>query len=152
MIGKTINSERVWQSADGKRTIWSVLLQAPDGKNYRLKTYSPAVSRMGYEGDIESYEAKNGERFVRQVPKAPVGTPSGDARDDNIRAQWAIGQAINLASATMEKDKIDLSVIESYAKDLFATVSRVKGETFSPDMRERAHNYISRNLPQTANA
>jgi hypothetical protein len=37
-----------------------------------------------------------------------------------------------------------MPVIEKYAKDLFATVSRVKGEQFTPDMAEQADQYIQR--------
>lgn len=153
MIGKTMDSHQVWQTPDGKRTIWDVILQSPDGKNYKLKTFSTAISRVGFEGDVQSYESKNGERFVRQAPKPAeqtAGQPAAESRDHNIRAQWAIGQAINLASATMEPQKITMPLIEQYAKDLFATVSRVTGETFTDEMRDRAAGYISRNMPQPA--
>jgi hypothetical protein len=72
-------------------------------------------------------------------------------RDASIRAQWAIGQAIALASATMDRQKITMPVIERYAKDLFATVSRVKGEQLSFPAMEQAeeliHHYAQ---PQTA--
>ena len=64
-------------------------------------------------------------------------------RDDSaIRAQWAIGQAINLASVKMDKEAITLPVIERYAKELFATVSRVKGEQISPELEREAEEYI----------
>jgi hypothetical protein len=136
---KTINSEQVWQSSDGQRTIWEVTLKADDGKEYRLKTYSNKIAQMGFDGEVRSYVNPRGERFVRQVPSAK---PSFGRDDSAIRAQWAIGQAINLASVKMDKEAITLPVIEKYAKELFATVSRVKGEPITPEMENKAESYI----------
>ncbi len=140
MHAKTINSEQVWQSSDGQRTIWEVTLQAQDGKEYKLKTYSAKIGKLGFEGDVRSYLNPRGERFVRQVPAA---TKPAFSRDDAaIRAQWAIGQAINLASVKMDKEAITLPVIERYAKELFATVSRVKGDDVTPELEAEAEGYI----------
>ena len=137
---KTTHVEQVWQSPDGKRTIWEVTLQGDDGRDYRLKTYSPKISQLGFKGEVQSYVNARGERFVRQVLKPK---PSFTQRDDNaIRAQWAIGQAINLASVKMDRDAITLPVIERYAKELYETVSRVKGEQITPMMQAEAENYI----------
>lgn len=138
---KTINSEQVWQSSDGQRTIWEVTLKGDDGREYRLKTYSNKIAQLGFDGEVRSYVNPRGERFVRQVPSAKPSFNSG--RDDSaIRAQWAIGQAINLASVKMDKEAITLPVIEKYAKELFATVSRVKGEPMTPEMENKADQYI----------
>ena len=137
---KTIHAEQIWASSDGQRTIWEVTLRASDGKEYRLKTYSNKIAQMGFEGEVRSYVNPRGERFVRQIPTA---TKPNFSRDDNaIRAQWAIGQAINLASVKMDKEAITLPVIEKYAKELFATVSRVKGEPLTPEMEDKAESYI----------
>lgn len=147
MYAKTINSEQVWQSADGQRTIWEVTLKPTDekeqGKEYTVKTYSSQISRIGHEGEVRSYVNPRGERFVRQVPtieKRPRSQPDQLA----IRAQWAIGQAINLASVKMDKDAITLPVIEKYAKELFATVSRVRGEDLSDEDKQAGDDYIER--------
>ncbi|HEX7368272.1 MAG TPA: hypothetical protein VF261_01285 [Candidatus Saccharimonadales bacterium] len=131
MQAKTTHSERIWQSPDGKRTIWEVQLRAEDSSDYRLKTYSPAVAQLGFRGQVKSYLNRFGERFVRQDAEAnrAAKASSGYSRDDNaIKAQWAIGQAINLASVKMDKEAITLPIIEEYAKQLYATVTRVKGE------------------------
>lgn len=137
MFVKTVDSKQVWQSPDGQKTIWDVLLEA-DGKQYPLKTYSSTIAAKGFEGDVESYLNQRGDRFVRQLVKnQPI-----DSREGSIRAQWAIGQAIALASATMDKKSITMPVIEKYAKELFATVSRVKGEEFTSDMMAHAEGYI----------
>ncbi|HEY5668215.1 MAG TPA: hypothetical protein VIR03_03550 [Candidatus Saccharimonadales bacterium] len=138
---KTIESTQVWQSPDGQKTIWEVILQAADNKEYRLKTFSPRIAEVGFEGEVESYVNNRGDRFVRQTAKE---RQTGDAnREVSIRAQWAIGQAIALASATMDRQKINMKVIEKYAKDLFATVSRVKGEEVSPEEMQQAAKFIS---------
>jgi hypothetical protein len=76
----------------------------------------------------------------------------GYSRDDNaIRAQWAIGQAINLASVKMDKDKITMPVIERYARELYETVSRVKGDKLSNMERDEADDLI-KGLTQPASA
>lgn len=151
---KTTDSEQLWQSPDGQKKIWSVVLKTDAGEEYRLKTYSDRISQLGYEGEVESYVSKQGDRFVRQhKAEQPAGARGSYGRDDAaIRAQWAIGQAINLASVKMDKDAITLPVIETYAKQLFATVSRVKGETVTPDMEKEAEQYIRGGLNQTAAA
>lgn len=145
---KTINSEQVWQSPDGAKKIWSVKLATPDGKDYQLKTYSTAVAQPNFSGEVYSYLDKRGERFVRQVPKPKVGSaakrPAYGRDDDAIRAQWAIGQAINLASVKMDKAEITLPVIETYARELFATVSRVKGEKLSAQREAAAAEHIQK--------
>lgn len=146
---KTIDSEQIWQSPDGTKKMWSVKLATPEGKDYRLKTYSGMVAQPNFTGEVYSYADKRGERFVRQVPKAksaPAAAkkPAYTRDDDAIRAQWAIGQAINLASVKMPKDDITLPVIERYARELFATVSRVKGETLTPEREAEAASHIQK--------
>jgi hypothetical protein len=139
MQAKTIKSEQVWQSSDGQRTIWEVTLRGEDGKEYRLKTYSSKISEIGHEGEVRSYVNPRGERFVRQVPDQRPRIVRDDA---SIRAQWAIGQAINLASVKMDKDQITLPVIEKYAMELYATVSRVKGEPVDQALLDEAERNI----------
>lgn len=152
MQAKTTDSQQVWQSPDGKRTIWEVQLQAEDGSDYKLKTYSPQIAQMGFKGQVKSYLNRFGERFVRQMEEpAEAKTAAGGhgyGRDDNaIKAQWAIGQAINLASVKMPKEDITMPVIEEYAKQLYATVTRVKGEELSP-AEEAAAGAQIQNLAQ----
>jgi hypothetical protein len=43
----------------------------------------------------------------------------------------------------MDKDAITLPIIEKYAKELFATVSRVKGEPLTPEQEAEAEQFIS---------
>ena len=69
---KTIDSEQVWQSPDGEKKIWSVKLETPEGKDYQLKTYSEAIAKPNFNGEVYSYLDKRGERFVRQATKAPA--------------------------------------------------------------------------------
>lgn len=150
---KTTDVEQLWQSPDGQKTIWGVTLQSPTGDTYRLRTYSKQIGSLGFSGDVESYATPRGDRFVRQIQKdkAPVKIGSYQRDDSAIRAQWAIGQAINLASVKMPKEDITLPVIESYAKELFATVSRVKGEPVTAESEREAANYIQ-SFTQTAAA
>jgi hypothetical protein len=145
----TKESEQIWQSPDGQKRIWSVVLETPEGNDYKLKTYSGQVAQPNFKGDVYTYLNPRGERFVRQEKKQPAtaGSPgkSGFSRDDEaIKAQWAIGQAINLASVKMDKEAITLPVIERYAKELFKTVSRVKGETLTAEQEANAAQHIER--------
>lgn len=147
---QTIDSEQIWQSPDGIKKIWEVTLKSPQGSTYRLKTYSPQIAQPNFAGEVYSYLNKRNERFVRQQAKPATTAKSSFQRDDNaIRAQWAIGQAINLASVKMDKEAITLPVIETYAKELFATVSRVKGEPVTPELEAAAEQNI-RSFTQTA--
>jgi hypothetical protein len=141
MTAKTINSQQVWQSPDASKRIWEVTLLAENGETYKLKTYSNKISDLGFTGELQSYTNRLGDLFVRQ--KKQPQTANTNRRDDNaIRAQWAIGQAIALASATMDKQKITMPVIERYAKQLFATVTRVKGQKLTSEMEAEAAGYI----------
>jgi hypothetical protein len=138
---RTTHSTQMWQSPDGKRTIWEVTLESSDGNDYKLKTYSPQIAEVGWSGEVRSYLNPRGDRFVRALSGPARSEPSG--RDDlSIRAQWAIGQAINLASVKMEKDAITMPVIEKYAKELFETVSRVKGEQLSDEDKRAGDDMI----------
>lgn len=96
MIGKTTSSKEIWKSSDGQRTIWEVDLTMGDNEKYRLKTFSPEIAKVGFEGDVESYlNEKTGDKFVRQ-PKQQGGYKGGGSKQNNqpvIQAQWAIGQA-----------------------------------------------------------
>lgn len=152
---KTTNAEQIWQSPGGTRKIWQVTLKADDGSEYQLKTYSPKIAVNGFEGHVKSYLNDRGERFVRQMATATsVGAVSGSGwqpRDDAaIRAQWAIGQAISLASVKMDKDKITMPVIEKYARELFATVSRVKGEPEDAEFAAQGESHIKGFTQQAA--
>jgi hypothetical protein len=144
MRAKTLQSEQVWQSPDGQKTIWNVVIEA-DGKQYPLKTFSGKVAEVGFEGEVESYTNQRGDRFVKQLPKPATHEAAGKgySRDDAaIKAQWAIGQAIAYLTAVMDKKAVNMQLIEDYAKQLYATVSRVKGETFTPQMGRDAEQYI----------
>lgn len=146
---KTTHSEQIWKSPDGSRTIWEVTLKTESGDDYKMNTYSPKIATMGFSGEVKSYLNDRGDRFARQMPTAAANT--GYQRDDNaIRAQWAIGQAISLASVKMDKEAITMPVIEKYAKELFATVSRVKGETLTPQLEQQAARSIKNLTQQTA--
>lgn len=139
---KTTHSEQIWKSPDGSRTIWEVTLKTDSGDDYKMKTYSAKIAQMGFSGEVKSYLNDRGDRFARQLP-ATTPTGTGYRRDDNaIRAQWAIGQAISLASVKMDKEAITMPVIEKYAKELFATVSRVKGDTMTPQLERQAEQHI----------
>lgn len=88
---------------------------------------------MTLYGTVENKVSRAGKDYLKfkREKKEEVSSPGEPAktswqpRDDMaIRAQWAIGQAVNMAA---QVDKAPLSDIEEYATQLFAMVDRVKG-------------------------
>lgn len=58
-------------------------------------------------------------------------------RDDAvIRAQWAIGQAVQIEVAAKKTGTIDLDAIQQYATDFYIMVDRVKGSSESTQSAE----------------
>lgn len=125
MIVKTITQEQVWQSPGGQKTIWNVTL---DGgvKQYSLKTFDAAIATVGFAGEVESYVNQRGERFVKQVGKSD-GTSAGGG-DDRIKAQWAIGQAVQAVTFTPENESY-MPAVEDLAKQFYTMVDKIQETT-----------------------
>jgi predicted alpha/beta-fold hydrolase len=130
---KTTGSNQTWQSPDGQRTIWEVSLQDEKGTDYRLKTYSKEIAVLGFEGEVESYLDKKGDRFVKQP--LPAGGYSGggnntarikadETKQKEIRAEWAIGKAISSLSI-FPLDDSALKQVEELAIKLNEMVDNV---------------------------
>jgi hypothetical protein len=71
MQATTKLSEKVWSSPDGQKTIYKVTLEA-DGQQVTAKTFSDAISQIGWSGQVETYEKEGrqgSETFVKQPPK-----------------------------------------------------------------------------------
>jgi hypothetical protein len=129
MRARTIASQQEWQSPDGQKTIWAVTLEA-DGKTFMLKTYSPKIAQVGWEGQVESYENNRGQKFVKQPQQQGGwggGRGAGQPKDEAaIKAMWAIGQAVQ--SATLRPDDTGYeSEVEDLARIYYSMVDRVKG-------------------------
>jgi hypothetical protein len=133
MRGRTISSKEKWQSPDGKRTIWEVVLEV-DGHEQTLSTFSSRISQVGFEGELTTYKNDRGDTFVKQ-PQQQGGYGGGGGggtyqpRDDAaIRGQWAIGRAIE--TIDWKDPKLDLShvltLVERRAKAFYDLVDRVK--------------------------
>lgn len=138
----TKNSRSVWKSPDGQREIFEVEFDF-QGKSLKAKTYSKSIPVAGWSGEVEVEErqGRNGlETFVKQPPKegyggtqyggTPTGTPASRSyqpKDEAaIKAMWSIGQSITAHTISPDLDVNDFGTIESYAKELFAMVDRVK--------------------------
>ena len=100
---KTVSSRQVWQSPDKQRTIWEINIRDETGKTWPLKTYSQEIAEVGFGGEVETYDGKDGQKFVKQ-PNAQGGYKGGGnnaarleadkLKQKEIRAEWAIGKAI----------------------------------------------------------
>lgn len=71
----TKSSKQVWASPDGQKKIFKVLLEV-DGAEMQASTYSDAIAKVGWAGEVETYE-KTGkfgiETFVKQAKKEGYG-------------------------------------------------------------------------------
>jgi hypothetical protein len=124
MKARTIASTQAWQSPDGQKTIWDVTLES-DGKQYPLKTFSPKIAEVGFEGEVESYSNQRGDRFVKQ-PQKQGGYGGGQTKDGAaIKAQFAIKAAIQYAG--LQGSMPAMEDIEGYAGMFFGMIDRIKG-------------------------
>jgi hypothetical protein len=115
MRGKTISAEQVWKSPDGSRKIYEVSIEA-DGKVYTLQTYSDKISKVGFEGELETYD-KDGNRFVRQKTKEGGGNYGGgnrggsprndEATQESIARSVALKAAVDMVSSRGSHTKAD---------------------------------------------
>lgn len=151
---KTISSEQVWKSPDGARKIWELKLQYED-RVVKAQTFSETIAGEGWEGEVETYE-RGQNTFVKQPPKEDGYTPSqtgsrpsstgaGSSKgnyqpkdEKAIKAMWAIGQAKDIALKVSPVDQKQpmvefVSLVETYAQELFLMVDRVKVTEESPE-------------------
>lgn len=121
-----------WEGRYGQMETYKVKLEGVDEpvEVNRKPGNVPKPAEALY-GEIKSTEY--GYKFSPE--KKPWNGLSGGGqkytRDDSaIRAQWAIGQSVVLYNANNE-DSLGphMNVIEAQAKELYAMVDRVKGET-----------------------
>lgn len=130
-------SEVIWQKGD--RTIHSVTMNY-QGSPFTAKTFSGAIAKVGWSGDVEVYK-KQGQQgpdqFVKQAPKEEGSYGQGSTsqsesssypkKDEKaIQAMWAISQSIAAHSAATELDPASLESVQGYAVELFKMVDEVK--------------------------
>jgi len=129
---KTTASEQIWQSPDKAKTIWNVTLEDEKGTEYRLKTFSEAIAKTDFEGEVESYLNNKGDRFVKQ-PQAAGGYGGGNnaarlkadaKKQSEIRAEWAISKAIT-SLGIFPLDAEALVKVEALAAELYSMVDNV---------------------------
>lgn len=136
-----------WQSPDGKVTIWKVKLEV-DGERELHSTMSKVLATEGWQGDVEVYTNQKGKDYVRQAPKEEHGGSASAGqvaqgrvpfradpeKQAEIKAEWAIGQAlskVDLPSAIPNQEltqelTIQLRYVEQLAARLFKMVDNVK--------------------------
>lgn len=142
----TVEGKKIWESPDGQRKIYEVVLDVGNGKTAKAKTYSEAIARNGFNGEVETYEKENRsggvDTFVKQPPKEGGGyggssTSSGGStsrqsyqpKDEAaIKAMWAIGQATTVVTGAgiPFSEKEFYPSVETVATNLFGLVDRVK--------------------------
>ncbi len=91
---KVTNSNKVWQSDDGKYKIWDVTCS--NGTVLQTKSEKIAGGALvegGTEFDVEVYE-KNGRSYVRQEPKDNQFNPNVSKEDKQFKADPASRESI----------------------------------------------------------
>jgi formylmethanofuran dehydrogenase subunit A len=97
-----------------------------------VKDPTTVVKGQQYYGQIVEAISKAGKPYLRFKREQRLEASTGNSpqtfskNSDAIRAQWAIGQAVQLAIAD---NLTDIVTIEATAKTLFAMVERVKAGT-----------------------
>lgn len=135
LLAKTIKSEKTWSSPDGKMTIFAVTLETERG-NAEVKTFSKAISEIGFEGEVESYEkeGKYGvETFVKQPQKEGGygGYKGGKPQADPYTMY--LSYAKDLAIASVHEGKFDDKVYASLLDAVSAGGAQLYVERQSAD-------------------
>lgn len=125
---KTTSSEMVWQSPDGSRKIFKLVLDY-NGQQVQAKTYSNDIAKVGWSGEVMTYEktGRSGaaETFVRQPAKeggyqggSPAGKPSySKPQADPFTMYLSYAKDLVVAHiAAQTKDGVKLSLDESIAE------------------------------------
>lgn len=116
----TKSAKQIWQSPDGQKTIFEVVLDY-NGQEMSAKTYSGAIARDGWSGDIESYDkqGRNGsETFVKQAPKEDGGQYPSRNQGGGYKST---------GGGSSKKDFDNFTMYLSYAKDLVVTLQETSG-------------------------
>ena len=124
----TKTSEAVWSSPDGTRTIHKVGLDY-QGKTFIAKTYSDAISKIGWSGSVDTEErpGRDGiETFVKQTPKpggfGGGGGFRGGGQKDPLAMYTAYAKDVAVAFIGLE-GKLSLT---EYEKTIDAIVEQGK--------------------------
>lgn len=109
------------QLQHGSFTVYKMQLAGVEGLVEVLQKPETPAPTGTISGTIT--DSQYGKKFKKD--QGTSGGRGGYARDDNaIRAQWAIGQAVQVTLLSKTPD--DQGAIEGLAKDLYAMVDRVK--------------------------
>ncbi len=130
---------------DNNGNTWCTAVFDGEGEPVKWVVKDPTGLREGrfYYGHIEDKTSQAGKpyrRFYRDKrPDASSGASKStyQPRDDMaIRAQWAIGQAVNMIGQKVQGETVTaITPIENLAKELYAMVERVKNSNGS-EVRE----------------
>ena len=126
------DGKQMWQSPDGQKTIWQVTVKDENGKADGLQTFSEAIAKKGFEGDVETYQ-KGDKRFVKQVQQEGGYKGGGNnatrlkadaTKQREIRAEWAIAKAIQTLGI-FPLDDAALKQVEEVSVKLYDLVDTV---------------------------
>lgn len=117
---------RTWKSKFGPMETYKVMFE---GNNDAIEINRKPGNRPNVgdvlTGTIETSEF--GGNVVKKFKSAPRQNPTFTPKDTSeIKAEWAIGQAISWLVSTGARETTVISDIEPLAKDLFRMVERIK--------------------------
>jgi hypothetical protein len=113
-------------------------------------------------GDLVEYETRSGNKRLKfqrtdrpldgQTSLTPANDHKGEYWDDKnaqIRAQWAIGQALKWLKISDVSKEPNYDNVETLAKEVFAMVDRVKGVSESTDPKDSQQSSNHGKLPDS---
>lgn len=123
---------------DAHGNTWATAVFLGEGEPVKWVVKDPATIKVGhkYYGTITEEKSKANKTYLRfRREKVPEGSPSvsndkpteeyWENKQSQIKAQWAIGQALQAFPKAPELGLPDQDDVEKYAKELFAMVDRV---------------------------
>lgn len=142
---------------DNHGNYWCSMVLEGVGEPVRIVVKDPMQfeSGMTLYGDISEETSKAGRQYLRfRRAERPEGerSPTKDKpseeyweqKNATIRAQWAIGQAVQLHIAVTAKGNEEAQSIKETAKELFAMVDEVSG---SQKNQERVAEEVTDRVP-----
>lgn len=157
-VDKTIKvtsvDENTWSPPDKpSKVYWTIGIDgfsAEPVKWVQDKERNSPAPVVGESQEGKVYKGDKGYTFYPTTPRKSYGGGKNNYNDpdkqNQIKAQWAIGQAVQILKPSSPESVLNLDHLETMAKSLFNMVDRVKGSVVTdtkkqdwvkPETRER---------------
>lgn len=148
---KQVKTNDIWSNNYGEFQSYALVLEGigePVSMNKKVPVENPPKIGDKLFGKLEMMSAKSGRnyyKFKTETRPEQSEKPSEEyweEKNRTIRAQWAIGQAVNEATAINEAEAY--KDIEKRAKEFFLMVDRVRKTEVAEDQQsEKPNNQVA---------